>query len=96
MKKFEQGKSANPGGRPKKSNMLAGMAREHTEAALKVIVECLADEKAETRLKAAEILHNRGWGKAQEFVEVSGDGENPLLTKIEVVLKRADNSTGSV
>lgn len=96
MKKFDQGISANPGGRPKKSNRAAGMCREHTEKAVEVLIKSLSSEKEDVRLKAAEQILNRGWGKPQEYVELSGDEDRPLLTKIEVVLRRADSNPGSV
>lgn len=91
---FEPGNQYAKG--PRKSNRAAGMAREHTEKAIQVLVNQLDSPKDETKFKAASELLSRGWGKPQEFVELSGDEENPLLTKIEVVLKRADNNPGSV
>jgi hypothetical protein len=90
---FKPGESGNPGGKAKKSNRAAGMAREHTEKAIQVYIASLASEDERIRLDAATKLLERGWGKAQEYVEVSGDEENPITTKITVELVRAN--TGS-
>lgn len=75
---FTAGNSANPGGRPKKSNIASGMARDHSEKAIKVLAEKLDSTKEEVQIKAAVELLNRGWGKPQEFIELSGDEDNPL------------------
>lgn len=91
---FEPGESGNPSGRPKKSNKAAGMAREHTEKAIQVLVKQLDSPKEEIQHKAAESLLSRGWGKPQEYVELSGDEDNPLRHKVIIELVRAN--TGSV
>lgn len=87
---FEPGQSGNPSGRSKKSNKAAGMAREHTEAAIKVYIESLKSADEKIRLDAATKILERGWGKPQEYVEVSGDEENPLRQKITIELIRAN------
>lgn len=86
---FKPGQSGNPDGARRKSNKVAGMCRAHTEEAVKALIESLADPKNEVRIKAAEAILNRGWGKPQEFVEVSGDEENPLSHKFTVEFVRA-------
>jgi len=93
---FKPGESGNPGGKQRKSNKASGMCRDNTDKAIQVLIDKLSSAKEDVQLKAAVEILNRGWGKPQEYVELSGDEESPLLTKIEVVLKRADNSTGSV
>lgn len=57
---FKPGQSGNPGGRPKG---IAAQAREHTEAALTVLVNGMADEDARVRVAAAREILDRGWGK---------------------------------
>ena len=89
---FEPGQSGNPSGRSKKSNAAAGKCREHTDKAIAVLIKSLASEKEDVALKAAEQILNRGWGKPQEYVEVSGDEENPLRQKITVELIRVQNT----
>jgi hypothetical protein len=73
---FQPGQSGNPGGRPKESPELKAAAREHTEAALAVIVGCLGDDDKRVALKAAEIILDRGHGKPS--MTVAGDPEAPM------------------
>ena len=76
------GRSANPGGRPKKLRVLEDMAREHTVGAMRAIVAALDDDDVRVRLEAAGMILDRGWGKARQVV--SGDPENPI--RIEALL----------
>lgn len=79
---FQPGKSGNPGGRPKEDPALRIAAREHTEAALQVIVASMGDDDAKVRLKAAEIILDRGYGKpAQALAGADGDGPVELLMR---------------
>ena len=57
---FKPGQSGNPGGRPKG---IAAKAREHTDKALDVLVEGMADTDPRVRVAAAKEVLDRGWGK---------------------------------
>jgi hypothetical protein len=61
--------SPNPGGRMKGLAKLRDLAREHTDEALKTVVEIMRDEKATrtTRLAAANMLLDRGYGKPPQL-----------------------------
>lgn len=60
LKPWAKGVSGNPGGRPKG---IAAKAREHTDKALEVLVEGMADEDPRVRVTAAKEVLDRGWGK---------------------------------
>ncbi len=60
LKPWQPGQSGNPGGRPKG---IAAKAREHTDRALEVLAEALADDDHRVRVTAAKELLDRGWGK---------------------------------
>jgi hypothetical protein len=53
---------------------LASLARDYTEESVNVLVSVItgqmADVKPSDRIRAAEILLDRGWGKARETVQL--------------------------
>lgn len=77
---------------------LASVARESTDAALKVLVNLMNNAKAKDRdrAKAAEILLERGWGKAPQEIRMGNiDGEEGVKFVVEIVDagKQADGGT---
>lgn len=69
--RFSHGNRANPGGRPKSVARVVALARQHTEEAIRNLAEIMGDpgQKGAARVKAAEVLLDRGWGKAPQTVE---------------------------
>ena len=82
-KPFEKGKSGNPSGRPKISGDARAMLKAATPAAVKLLVDTLnnTNEKTETRVKCAETVLDRVYGKANQPIDFGGE-----IPKIEIVL----------
>lgn len=83
---FEPGKSGNPGGRPKGlaktvREVLGRAAKEGEDASI-ILAEFWANvmadpnAKMEHRIKASELLADRGWGKAPQYAPI--EDEDPL------------------
>lgn len=55
--------------------------------ALSVLIAIATDDDKPpaARVKAAETLLDRGWGKPRQSVEVSGDADQPLVTRVELI-----------
>lgn len=77
---FRPGISGNPGGRPKMPEEFRQLARENSIPALQVVVNILKNPASanKDRLKAAEIILDRAWGKPVQGVEMSGPGGGPV------------------
>ncbi|OHV16375.1 hypothetical protein BK022_12595 [Methylorubrum extorquens] len=92
---FQPGQSGNPGGRPKASARVRDAAREHTEAALAVLVQiATAGESEAARVAAANAILDRGYGKPTQPVD--GDGEGGAIpVGLTVQFIRSAPSDGS-
>ncbi len=84
---FKPGQSGNPGGRPAGYNGLAKQIRAATNNG-KELLDLLLDiargqipggSTAKEKMVAAQILLNRGWGKAPETVEVISRRLEPTI-----------------
>ncbi|KQP50825.1 hypothetical protein ASG40_12935 [Methylobacterium sp. Leaf399] len=72
---FQPGQSGNPGGRPKASARVRDAAREHTEAALQVLIDIAVGGTSEAaRVSAASAILDRGYGKPSQPVDGDGEG----------------------
>lgn len=84
---FQPGQSGNPSGRPKVPEEIKSAFREHTLEAVETLVKIMnaPGAKDADRLRAAEVILDRGWGKAAQSMEVD-------LNQIpQVVFVNADN-----
>jgi hypothetical protein len=79
-KKFQAGQSGNPNGRPKKlpdlDKLLAEVLGPNKEGrdGMEVIIEAMLKKAAKGDVKAAELLLNRGYGKAKQFISMNHEG----------------------
>jgi hypothetical protein len=80
----------------KASTEIRSLARAHTETAVNTLAGIMNQEKAPAaaRVAAAQALLDRGWGKAPQTMELTGDPEHPLVHRIERVIVDASNSDG--
>jgi len=80
---FKKGQSGNPGGRAhivtKDGKTLRQLSRDHTREALDVLLEVMRDKGApqSARVSAAQMIHDRGWGKPTQ--PIGGDDEAPSI-----------------
>lgn len=96
MSRFKPGVSGNPGGRPAGLSKVAELARAHSERAIDTMVAALEDADVGVRLRAAELLLNRAWGKPStaldEHAQAAREAEQALLdAKVKEVSRRARN-----
>lgn len=81
---FKPGQSGNPGGRPKIPEEFKELARANSVKALKKAIGMMDDPSVppQVQLKAAEVVMERAWGKANQ--PLSGLDEGPLTIKVLV------------
>lgn len=71
LRPWQPGKSANPGGRPSIPEEVKEALQAATPAAVQTLVEIMTSGKSEdTRVKAANIILERVYGKATAQVDV--------------------------
>jgi len=86
-KRFEKGKSGNPGGRPKEVGHVKELAKQHTELAIKTLAEiCEHGDKSAARVAAAEALLNHAWGRPEQAVSFEDKDGKAIVPHIEIVL----------
>jgi len=82
---FKPGKSGNPSGRPKQPKEFKDLVKANTVPALEAVISIMNNKNAKEsdRLKAAEIVIDRAYGKATQLI--AGDAEHDALV-IKVML----------
>ena len=82
MPQFRKGQSGNPTGRPKVPAEIQTAARAHSLTAIQTLANiCTSGTDENARIKAAEALLNRAWGKPVESHEVTGANGGPLTSQ---------------
>jgi hypothetical protein len=80
---FKKGVSGNPGGRSKMPSEVKRVLEKNTLRAIECVLQIMNDvkNKASDRIKAAEFIVDRAYGRPAQLVEHSGDAENPITVK---------------
>jgi hypothetical protein len=70
---FKPGETGNPGGRPKVVKEVRQLAQQYTVEAIQTLANIMQDpsEHASARVHAADIILNRGHGKAPQTFEAT-------------------------
>ena len=82
-----------------KAAELRSLARTHTEAAIAVLAAVMNDAAATpaSRVRAAETLLDRGWGRSVQATEITGpEGKDLSLTVRFVSAKDGNSDSASV
>jgi hypothetical protein len=90
--RFQPGQSGNPKGRPKEYSEIKALARTFGPEAIETLANLMRNSEDErTRVVAAKELLDRGFGKAEQSIDISGDVE---VTKY--VIRLPDAQTTSI
>jgi len=89
--RFPQGVSGNPGGRAKGVEAQVREATKDGADILTTVLAILAEGNPTERLKAAQLLWDRGWGKPKQAIEHSGSALD--LARVQVVGARLVEAT---
>jgi hypothetical protein len=69
---FEEGKSGNPGGRPKENARIKKAAQVHGDMAIERLAHWAQSDNARASVAAAQALLDRGFGKPEQAHKHSG------------------------
>lgn len=85
LKPFKKGESGNPNGRPKKlpelDKLLADVLGEEKDgvSAAEVILKALRLKATKGDIRAAEVLLDRGYGKAKQIIDNNINVTKPIV-----------------
>jgi hypothetical protein len=79
-----KGHTNNPNGRPKTPEDVKEAFRSYTKEALEILVRIMQDEnqKASDRLRAADSILDRGWGKPYQQIQLDEQREKTINVKL--------------
>jgi hypothetical protein len=77
-----KGQSGNKSGRPKEYPEVKELARKHTKGNIERLVHWRdQDVDPGASVRAAQYLHEIGWGKPSQSVEISGANGGPVICR---------------
>ena len=84
--RWQPGHSPNPSGRPKALIEVIELARKHTPEAIAALASIMNNKEAmdSARVKAAEVLLDRGWGKAPQHITIDDQPAETSLADTEL------------
>ena len=87
LRPWKKGQSGNPSGRAKIPEDAKAMLKAATPAAVKLLVDTLnnENERTETRVKCAETVLDRVYGKANQPIDLGG-----AVLQLKIVLGGAE------
>ncbi|MBW8075771.1 MULTISPECIES: DUF5681 domain-containing protein [Metallibacterium] len=87
---WRPGQSGNPSGHPKDYREVVALAREHTSRAIAILVEMMESPQVSdsARVRAAELILERGWGKAVQPIAGNLD-DDPIDLRLLPTLSDA-------
>jgi hypothetical protein len=80
----------------KSLTQIRSLARSHTRSAINVLAGIMRskDATAAARVSAANVILDRGWGKASQPIGTGDDRALELVHRIERVIVHPENSDG--
>lgn len=85
MARFTKGQTGNPGGRPKIPADIVEAAKAYSMTAIETLASICAESTDDgMRIKAAELLLNRAWGKPAKTVNATLKGGQGQASSVQV------------
>ena len=84
---IKPGQVLNPGGRPKLDEEYKALVKANTVAAMQVVISLLSSDREDIKLKAAQEIIDRAYGKAAQPI-VGSDDHDPINMRVKQDLTR--------